>query len=223
MSKCRAKNPQTCRHHGTPEISGNSSVALAGTISRLITLIEIQQLASNYQFDYSKPYKPSREEIDANFFENYKAKYNPTGKAKAETGDMLLFAWDKDLLKVLLVKRGGFPYKNLYAQPGGFKDPNENPLEATLRELSEETELELPADVKVQPVGIYDEEGRDPRMDVKSYAFMAVLPAVPKGVAAGDDATDAKFVDVKKIFSTKMQLAFDHKQIIADAIGKMSL
>ena len=43
-------------------------------------------------------------------------------------------------LKLLLVRRGEFPYKGDWALPGGFCRPEESTLETAKRELLEETE-----------------------------------------------------------------------------------
>ena len=38
----------------------------------------------------------------------------------AVTVDTVVFGWDGNMIKVLLVERGGEPYKGCYAVPGGF-------------------------------------------------------------------------------------------------------
>lgn len=45
--------------------------------------------------------------------------------------------------KVMLVRRGAEPYKGFWDIPGGFLAPNEHPKEAAIREVREETGLEI--------------------------------------------------------------------------------
>ena len=41
----------------------------------------------------------------------------------AVTTDCVIFGFDGEILKVLLVERGGEPYKGCWAFPGGFAPP----------------------------------------------------------------------------------------------------
>lgn len=61
-------------------------------------------------------YKPSGKDEET-FLKNYDAgKYqNP-----AVAADTALFAADGKNIKLLLIKRGGYPYKGCWALPGGF-------------------------------------------------------------------------------------------------------
>lgn len=112
--------------------------------------------------------------------------------------------------RLLLIKRKSPPFKGRYALPGGFVEVGETVEQAACRELMEETGV---AAKKPQLVGIYSQARRDPRGHVVSIAFLIELT---KAVAkAGDDAAAAEFVADWR----SKRLAFDHRQIVADAVA----
>ena len=96
-------------------------------------------------------------------------------------------------LSLLLVKRGGHPFKDHWALPGGFLQPGETIEECALREVREETNV-LP--VSLMPVAVFSEPGRDPRGWIISHAFASVISEESVKQAGGDDATDAQWFDV---------------------------
>lgn len=91
-------------------------------------------------------------------------------------------------LKILLIERGGYPYKGCWAMPGGFCKKKEDVIDSARRELSEETGID---DAYVKLVGVYGEPGRDPRGWVISSTYMALMDEERCRVKAGDDARDA--------------------------------
>ena len=119
----------------------------------------------------------------------------------------------KSNFEVLLIQRGGEPFKGSWALPGGFVNEYEALPAAAARELQEETSL---TDVTLKFVDIYGEEGRDPRGWTVSGAFWGFLPKGQKP-KAGDDAANVRWFPVDNLPS----VAFDHAQIIADAMKKM--
>lgn len=129
------------------------------------------------------------------------------------------------MTEILLVKRGGHPYIGQWALPGGFANKNE-PIEKTAsRELKEETGIE---GVSMKLVGVYSQPGRDPRGWVVSTAFYADVDKNLIHPKAGDDAKEAKWFTI--VDETHLRcgdinigmndLAFDHADIIHDAIDK---
>jgi 8-oxo-dGTP diphosphatase len=120
-------------------------------------------------------------------------------------------------LSVLLVKRGGEPYAGRWALPGGFKRPEETLDQAAARELREETGVE--AAKRLSQFGAYGDPGRDPRMDVVTIGYLAVLSDVT-GIAAGTDASEARLFPVSKVLGGRMRLAFDHRRILRDAVER---
>jgi len=111
--------------------------------------------------------------------------------------------------RLLLIKRGHPPFKGKYALPGGFVDIGETVEAAALRELKEETGIEGKV---IALVGVYSDPKRDPRGHTVSAAFL-VRPKSTK-VVGGDDAASAEFVADWR----GLKLAFDHNEIVADAL-----
>lgn len=97
-------------------------------------------------------------------------------------------------LKILLIRRGGFPYKGCWAMPGGFCKKGEDVIDSARRELCEETGI---GDAYVKLVGVYGEPGRDPRGWVISSTYMALMNARACHLKAGDDAQDARWFTVE--------------------------
>src|SRR5260370_30630616 len=139
------------------------------------------------------------------------AGYDPSQfPAFAVTVDMVILTMSDGRLNVLLVRRGVAPSQGKWAIPGGFKRPSETLDEAAKRELSEETGVDSASLLK--QFGAYGDPGRDPRMNVVTVAYLAVLRDVG-AVAAGTDAADAALIAVSDAVSGKIDLAFDHARI----------
>jgi 8-oxo-dGTP diphosphatase len=127
----------------------------------------------------------------------------------AVTTDCVVFGFDGTAIKVLLVERGGEPYKGQLALPGGFMKIEETADECCLRELEEETGLKP---YYIEQFHTFSGIGRDPRERVISIAYYALVRE--SRVRGGDDAADARWFDLCSI----TQLAFDHMQILQTAL-----
>ena len=138
--------------------------------------------------------------------------------AFAVTVDVVILTMKDGRLHVLLVRRGEDPYRGMWAIPGGFKRPNETLDEAARRELVEETSVDA-ASLLTQ-FGAYGDPGRDPRMNVVTVAYLAVLRDVG-AVVAGTDAAEAALVPMADVLEGRPELAFDHAQIARDAIERV--
>ena len=119
--------------------------------------------------------------------------------------------------KVLSIKRGRPPFVGMWANPGGNIDEGENPLDAAVRELEEETNLVIDPG-HFYYVGAFDKPYRDPRnKNCVSHAFAIVLDEMPV-VKAGDDATECTWNDVSYDGNVTVDMAFDHAEIIKKSI-----
>jgi len=94
------------------------------------------------------------------------------------------------------------------AIPGGFVDVGEKVEDAVVREMKEETDL----DVNIRSLlGIYSDPGRDPRFHTASVVYICTAEGVPQGL---DDAKEAIVYTKEKIPFDK--LVFDHAEILRE-------
>jgi 8-oxo-dGTP diphosphatase len=132
--------------------------------------------------------------------------------------DVVILTMLEGALHVLLVRRGQAPFKGVWAIPGGFKLPAETLDGAAKRELIEETGVDG-AKLLTQ-FGAYGDPGRDPRMNVVTVTYLAVLREVG-ALEAGTDAADARLIPISEVLNEKVELAFDHLRIVRDAIARV--
>lgn len=115
--------------------------------------------------------------------------------------------------QILLVQRGKEPFKDYWCVPGGHVDPGETFMEAALRELKEETDVDIDF---LTYVGVFNEKNRDPRAEyVYSYVHKIQLKEKPN-IKAGDDAKNAQWFPINNL----PKLAFDHDKIIKKSLNK---
>ena len=86
------------------------------------------------------------------------------------------------------------------------------------RELAEETGVDVPS--LLTQFGAYGDPGRDPRMNVVTVGYLAVLRDVG-AITAGTDAAHAALVPVSGILEERIELAFDHHRIVHDAVERV--
>lgn len=130
----------------------------------------------------------------------------------AVTTDCVIFGFDGIKLKVLLIERGGEPYKGKWAFPGGFLNIDETAEHGAMRELKEETSL---SPYYLEQFHCFSDPNRDPRERVISIAFLALVKIAK--VKGGDDAAKAAWFGLDEI----PQLAFDHDHILHMALDKL--
>lgn len=124
----------------------------------------------------------------------------------ALTVDAIIYVKDSERFSLLLIKRGREPFLGQWALPGGFVEMDELLGESCLRELKEETGLQLS---NIRQYKVFDAIDRDPRGRTISVIFYAELES-QKEVRGGDDAALARWFP----FFDLPQMAFDHYQIV---------
>lgn len=145
--------------------------------------------------------------------------YDPSQfPAFAVTVDVVILTMSNSRLHVLLVRRGVPPFEGMWAIPGGFKRPTETLDEAAKRELREETGVDGAR--LLRQFGAYGDPARDPRMNVVTIVYFAVLREVG-GIVGGTDAAAAALIPVSDVLSGEIELAFDHVTIVRDAVERV--
>lgn len=127
----------------------------------------------------------------------------------AVTADVAVITTEQEP-KVLLIQRGNEPYKGHWAFPGGFMDMDETTEQCAIRELEEETGLQIS---EVKQIGAYSKVDRDPRGRTITVAYIARIANAEK-VNGQDDAAKAEWFPINNL----PPLAFDHEDIMNDAI-----
>lgn len=120
-------------------------------------------------------------------------------------------------LQLLLIERKIWPFQGEWALPGGFTQETETVAECAQRELKEETGI---SDVRIEYFNVYSAPGRDPRGWMISHAFLALVKEdLLRERKASIDAADVRLLPVSEAMN--MKLAFDHHDIIRDALDKI--
>jgi ADP-ribose pyrophosphatase YjhB (NUDIX family) len=107
--------------------------------------------------------------------------------------------------KIVLIERKNPPYG--WALPGGFVDEGETVEDAVIREMKEETNLNLE---NLQQFHVYSDPLRDPRGHTVSVVFTAIGVGEPKA------QDDAKEIGLFTSDTLPEDIAFDHRKILSD-------
>ncbi|ARC90522.1 ADP-ribose pyrophosphatase [Rhodovulum sp. MB263] len=118
--------------------------------------------------------------------------------------------------QVLLVRRANPPDAGRWGFPGGKIDRGETVTEAALRELAEET------GIRAEPLRVLtalDAFDRDASGALRShFILIALLCRWTAGEpVAGDDALEARWVDLDTFADTELALSLDVAEVAAQA------
>jgi 8-oxo-dGTP diphosphatase len=161
----------------------------------------------------------------AGFIEQYYSQLKPYPKSEKDydvleyerpsvTVDIIIFTIREGALKVLLIKRKAWPFKDSWALPGGFVEIDESTDEAAERELHEESGIK---DVYLEQLYTFGEPKRDPRARVISVAYYALAASDKIKLVASSDASAANWFNIVEL----PKLAFDHDRIIGYALERI--
>jgi 8-oxo-dGTP diphosphatase len=128
----------------------------------------------------------------------------------AVDGIIQLFDEKENLKGIVLIERKNPPLG--LAIPGGFVEVGERVEDALIREMKEETSLDVEI---IRLLGVYSDPNRDPRFHTVSITFLCKAYGIPK---AQSDAKEVKVFKLEEIPFEK--LVFDHKKILMDYINR---
>jgi len=162
---------------------------------------------------------PAADQTEDEFLARYSLHDHPS---MAVTVDLACLTIRGERLAVLLIERGGHPFRGKWALPGGFARADETLSESAHRELAEETATSV---AHTEQLGTYGDPGRDPRGHIVSVAYLAFGPDMGNP-EPGDDAAAARFWTIEDLDldgdgnDATIELAFDHRRIITDAVER---
>ncbi len=117
---------------------------------------------------------------------------------------------------IIFIRRKNPPFQGSWAFPGGFVEYGETVENAVLREVKEETGVIIEIN---ELLGVYSDPERDPRGHTISVCFLAKI--IQGELNADTDAAEVSFFTVDE--ALKMELAFDHHEILKDALVKLAV
>jgi 8-oxo-dGTP diphosphatase len=117
--------------------------------------------------------------------------------------------------KILLIKRNTRPFVGYWALPGGRMDPGENIEQTIVREVKEETGLDVEIVCKV---GEYVEKGVKDDVEYEYYPTCFVV----KPVGGEIKKQDSEIQEIKFFSLTALPqpLAFEHDLMVKDYLEK---
>ena len=115
--------------------------------------------------------------------------------------------------KILLIRRNTIPFKGYWALPGGRMDPGETIEQTIVREVKEETGLDV---VVVSLIGEYVEKGIKDDIEYEYYPTCFLV----KPIGGEIKKQDSEIQEIK-LFNLNMlpePLAFEHYTMLKDYI-----
>lgn len=127
--------------------------------------------------------------------------------------DCIIFGFDGQQLKILLIKRGFEPKRNHWSLMGGFVEPNESADKAAIRILKRLTGLD---GVYLEQFHTFSEPDRDPIERTLSIAYFALIDIHQYEKQISDEYHPEWFP-----LNKEPDLIFDHQQMVAMAKAKL--
>jgi 8-oxo-dGTP diphosphatase len=115
--------------------------------------------------------------------------------------------------KILLIKRNTIPFKGYWALPGGRMDPGETVEQTIVREVKEETGLDV---IIVRKVGEYVEKGVKDDVDYEYYPTCFVVK--PVGGEIKKQESEIQEINLFNLNELPKPLAFVHEEMIKDYV-----
>jgi 8-oxo-dGTP diphosphatase len=116
--------------------------------------------------------------------------------------------------KILLIKRATVPFKGYWALPGGRVDPGETVEQTIVREVKEETGLDVAV---VSKIGEYHEQGVQDGVEYNYYPACFLVKTI-----GGEIKKQESEIEEIKLFSLNEipeALAFEHAKMVKDYVA----
>lgn len=126
--------------------------------------------------------------------------------------DCIIFGFDGENLKILLVKRNFEPQMGEWSLMGGFVGSEETSDEAANRVLCTLTGLE---NIYLEQLKCYTEINREPTARIMSISYYALIN-IEKDIQINEQYS-AEWVELQKL----PDLIFDHNEMVKDAVARL--
>ncbi len=137
---------------------------------------------------------------------------NPLYKNQGIHANLVLFTFDEDKLKILLIKRTNEPFNNMWALPGGAVYNNETIDNAIKRELKEKTGI---TNIDCELFNVFSKIDRAPNIRMVGIGYFSIIDkSAVTFIKKTKKTQDADWFDVDCI----PKLAYDHNEMILDAL-----
>jgi 8-oxo-dGTP diphosphatase len=114
-------------------------------------------------------------------------------------------------LSILLIKRSTPPFVGYWALPGGRVEPGETACQAIIRDVKEETGLDVEI---VQRIGDYHEKGVQNEIEYDYFPTCFLMKVI--GGEIRKQETEIQDIRAFKMNQIPRSLAFEHNQMIRD-------
>lgn len=115
---------------------------------------------------------------------------------------------------ILLIKRLTKPFVGYWALPGGRQDPEENIEQTLVREVKEETGLDVSI---IKKIGEYREKGINGNIEYDYFPSCFLATIIGGKIHKQEkEVSSIKFFNLKKI---PKNLAFEHNKMIIDYLN----
>ena len=117
---------------------------------------------------------------------------------------------------ILLIKRRTMPFKGYWALPGGRVDPGETVEQTIVREVKEETGLDVAV---LRKIGEYHEQGIQDGLDYDYYPACFLVKTLNGEIKRQEsEIEDIKLFTIDQV---PARLAFEHAKMIKDFLTSM--
>ena len=219
--------------------------AYSKSSSKVVSATKIRELMYTGHLDYVESnvpecvYEALEEFVETEEFTNLQAEYihilDEEKIVELTPHGMNFITADSVVIQsghILLVKRGAYPGKGLWALPGVHVDQNETADEASIRALVDETHLKVPVRVlkgSLKAEKRFDHPERSLRarltqdrartMTLAFYYELEASHGLPKDVRGGKGIEQAWWFSFAEVRKMRSQLFEDHADIIDYFIG----